>query len=105
MRARPRAPFVVTVSIAGSIAAAILGSACHKESKDDKKPNSSCEPPDCHINPPPPPPDRPPTTNPPPLRDAGGTTTTATATATAIATNRSGPNPPALLPDGGRRTK
>ena len=105
MRARPRAAFVATVSIAG----ALLGSACHKESKDSKKPNSSCEPPDCHMNPPPPrpepEPDRPPTTNPPPLPSDGGTAATATATATAIATSRSGPNPPALLPDGGRRAK
>ena len=109
MRARPRAAFVVTVSIAGSIAASVLGSACHKESKDGKEPNSSCEPPECHMNPPPPPPetDRPPTANPPPLpRDGGTTAATATATAaSAVATSRSGRNPPALLPDGGRLAK
>jgi hypothetical protein len=49
---RLRAAFVVTVSVAGTLA-------CHRAQ------TSSCEPPDCHSNPPPPP--QPPTPPPTPL--------------------------------------
>jgi hypothetical protein len=61
MKARPRAAFVVTVSMLGSIALAGCG-------KTGAGGSSECKPPDCHINPPPPPPT--PTmisANPPPI--------------------------------------
>lgn len=64
---RPRAAFVVTVSILGA-------AACHKDTAGGgRSGGGECLPPDCHMNPPPPPP-------PPPIaQDAGGATTDAQA--------------------------
>jgi hypothetical protein len=64
---RPKAAFVVTVSLLGSV----LGTGCGKSSSSSS--SGECKPPECHMNPPPPPPTTVPiSANPPAIQpDAG----------------------------------